>query len=176
MKLNNTPEAIAEKLLGRPFDQLDEDEQHVLRHVLSRDISLEDDETQAAKAGFGDRLADRVAKVGGSWGFIIWFMVTLLGWMLLNSPLVSGWMRQWDAYPYIFLNLMLSMLAAVQAPVIMMSQNRQSARDRIYNRHDYEINLRTTIEIVRLHRKIDRLTGKVDRLMHPGEHKKGVKE
>jgi uncharacterized membrane protein len=99
MKLDNTPEAIAEKLLGRPFDQLDEDEQHVLRHVLSRDISLEDDETQAAKAGFGDRLADRVAKVGGSWGFIIWFMVTLLGWMLLNSPLVSGWMRQWDPTP-----------------------------------------------------------------------------
>jgi len=156
----STPEALAEHLLGRPFAELDEDEQHVLRHVVSRHVELQDDERLAAHATFGDRLADRVAAVGGSWGFIISFGVVLLGWVLLNNRSFAAalGLEAWDSYPFIFLNLMLSMLAAIQAPVIMMSQNRQSIKDRIYNRHDYEVNLRTTIEILKLHQKIDRLT------------------
>ncbi|MDE1914592.1 MAG: DUF1003 domain-containing protein [Sphingomonadales bacterium] len=176
MKRGNSPEALAERLLGRPFCDLDDDEQHVLRHVMSSQLELRDDEIAAARNSFGARLADRVAAVGGSWGFIIWFALTLVGWMLVNSPVVGGWVRQWDPYPYIFLNLMLSMLAAIQAPVIMMSQNRQSAYDRIHNRHDYEVNLRTTIEIMKLHRKIDRLTSAVDRLEHPDHRRHQRKE
>lgn len=171
MKLAKSPEELAEKLLGRPFDELDEDEQQVLCHVLSAETGPSRDEVAAARNSFGDRLADRVAKVGGSWGFIIWFAATLLAWMLLNSPVVGTWVRQWDPYPYIFLNLMLSMLAAIQAPVIMMSQNRQAAHDRIASRHDYEVNLRTTIEIMKLHRKIDRLTGMLARIEHPEHHR-----
>lgn len=123
-------------------------------------------------AGFGDRLADRVAEVGGSWAFIIAFGVVLLGWMLLNTEVLSHWGIAFDPYPYIFLNLMLSTLAAIQAPVIMMSQNRQAARDRLSAQLDYQVNLRAELEILRLHRTIDtdvmasigRLESKMDAL------------
>jgi uncharacterized membrane protein len=85
--------------------------------------------------------------------------------MLINSRILEAFgLHPFDAYPYIFLNLMLSTLAAFQAPVIMMSQNRQARKDRISNRHDYEVNLRTTVEILRLHRKIDRLFNKMGQL------------
>ncbi|RVU06347.1 DUF1003 domain-containing protein [Novosphingobium umbonatum] len=166
----STPEAVAQHLLGRPFSDLDEDEQHVLRHVVSRHVELQDDERLAIHASYGDRLADRVAAVGGSWGFIISFMLVLVLWALLNNDHVAALLgiKAWDSYPFIFLNLMLSMLAAIQAPVIMMSQNRQSIKDRIYNRHDYEVNLRTTIEILKLHQKIDRLTQDVAAMRQGG--------
>jgi uncharacterized membrane protein len=81
--------------------------------------------------------------------------------MLINGPLSRMTGIVWDAYPYIFLNLMLSTLAALQAPIIMMSQNRKAKKDRIYNRHDYEVNLRTTVELLRLHRKIDKIFNKM---------------
>jgi uncharacterized membrane protein len=93
-----------------------------------------------------------VAAVGGSWGFIIAFGVVLVGWMGLNLALMS---RAFDPYPFIFLNLMLSTLAAIQAPVIMMSQNRQAAKDREAAEHDYLVNLRAELEIMRLHDKLD---------------------
>jgi len=93
-----------------------------------------------------------VAAVGGSWGFIIAFGVVLVGWMGLNLALMS---RAFDPYPFIFLNLMLSTLAAIQAPVIMMSQNRQAAKDRVAAEHDYLVNLRAELEIMRLHDKLD---------------------
>lgn len=110
----------------------------------------------------GDRLADRVAAVGGSWGFITAFAVILFSWMLVNSRAVEALgFAPFDKYPFIFLNLMLSTLAAVQAPIILMSQNRQAAKDRITARHDYEVNLRTQLEILRLSRKIDRMAAEV---------------
>ena len=110
-----------------------------------------------AQASTGDRLADRVAAVGGSWGFIIVFTLVLLGWMLLNSEVLQRFGLAFDPYPFIFLNLMLSTLAAVQAPIIMMSQNRQSAKDRLTASVDYEINLRAELEIMRLHEKLDQM-------------------
>jgi len=158
-KTRRTPEQLAEDLLGRRFDELDAEEQHVLTRIASGTLIGPDAlEVAALKASFGDRLADKVAAVGGSWGFIIAFGVVLLGWMLVNSRILE-WLglHPFDAYPYIFLNLMLSMLAAIQAPVIMMSQNRQSEKDRITARHDYEVNLRTQLEIIRLHRRFDHL-------------------
>ncbi|MBD3747084.1 MAG: DUF1003 domain-containing protein [Sphingopyxis terrae] len=149
---------MALRLLGRAFDELDEQEQRVIcaiaeRAPTSRNAGEIDDE----EASFGDRLADRVAAVGGSWGFIIAFGVVLVAWMLLNSSVLARAGLVFDPYPYIFLNLMLSMLAAIQAPVIMMSQNRQAAKDRLSARLDYEINLRAELEIMRLHEKIDRM-------------------
>ncbi len=158
------------RLLGRPLDELDDDERRVLdaiaeRRLISRDAA----DLDAAEASFGARLSDRVAKVGGSWGFIILFTVVLVGWMLLNSAVLERWGMAFDPYPFIFLNLMLSTLAAVQAPIIMMSQNRASAKDRIAAGLDYEINLRAELEIMRLHEKIDQMriheiAGKVDAL------------
>ena len=110
-----------------------------------------------ANSTFGERLADRTAAVGGSWGFIIAFGVVLFGWMLLNSELLGQVGKAFDPYPYIFLNLMLSTLAAIQAPIILMSQNRQAQKDRVAASHDFEVNLRAELEIMHLHRKIDSL-------------------
>ena len=164
MKLDTSPEALAEELLGRPYDELDPEEQRVLLRVSCTDIELDPDEIDAVRAPLPDRLADRVAAIGGSWGFIIAFAVVLAAWMLVNGPLSGRLGVVWDEYPYIFLNLMLSTLAALQAPIIMMSQNRQAKKDRIANRHDYEVNLRTTVELLRLHRKIDKVFNKLGQM------------
>ena len=159
-----TPEQLAEDLLGRVFGELEAEEQNVLRHISFGSVGgLDADEAAAAHATFGDRLADRVAAIGGSWGFIIGFMVVLAGWILINSRILEDLgLHAFDGYPYIFLNLILSMLAAIQAPVIMMSQNRQAAKDRITARHDYEVNLRTQLEIIRLQRQMARVLAKLD--------------
>ncbi|CAN5352605.1 DUF1003 domain-containing protein [soil metagenome] len=147
---------LAQRLLGKPSTALDEEERRVLAGIaagtpLSRDAADEAD----ARATFGERLSDRVAAVGGSWGFIITFTVVLFGWMLLNSSVLAHIGAAFDPYPFIFLNLLLSTLAAVQAPIIMMSQNRQSAKDRVAASLDYETNLRAELDILRLHEKLD---------------------
>ncbi|MBI1397150.1 MAG: DUF1003 domain-containing protein [Betaproteobacteria bacterium] len=103
----------------------------------------------------GERLADRIATFGGSWTFLLLFGGFLASWIVLNS-LVLYW-RPVDPYPYILLNLVLSCLAAIQAPVIMMSQNRQEAKDRLRSQHDYQVNLKAELEIRHLHEKIDHL-------------------
>lgn len=104
---------------------------------------------------FGQRLADKIAAFGGSWAFIITFFAILIGWMLVNT-LVLGH-RAYDPYPFILLNLVLSSLAALQAPVIMMSQNRQEERDRLRAENDYNVNLKAELEIRSLHDKIDHI-------------------
>jgi uncharacterized membrane protein len=106
---------------------------------------------------FGDRWADRVAGFGGSWTFIALFLGGLLAWVVLNTVVLARSNGVFDPYPHIFLNLILSMIAAVQASVILMSQNRQAARDRIATSLDYEINLKAEIEIMALHEKLDRI-------------------
>ena len=103
----------------------------------------------------GERLADRIASFGGSWTFLICFGVFMVLWITANS-LVLFW-RPADPYPFILLNLVLSCLAAIQAPVIMMSQNRQEAKDRLRSQHDYQVNLKAELEIRHLHEKIDHL-------------------
>jgi uncharacterized membrane protein len=110
----------------------------------------------------GEKLADRVAAIGGSWGFIIGFGLFLAAWALLNTVLLG--VHAFDPFPFIFLNLMLSMLAALQAPIIMMSQNRQAAKDRFEARMDYETNLRAEAQIESLHAKIDMLTEQLARV------------
>ena len=104
---------------------------------------------------YGERLSDRIAAFGGSWPFIIIFFCFFMGWMLFNS--VSLFWRPMDPFPYILLNLILSCLAAVQAPIIMMSQNRQEAKDRMRAEHDYRINLQAELEIRHLNEKMDHL-------------------
>jgi uncharacterized membrane protein len=153
------PHKLARDLLGRDYDDLEADEQRVLKHVASGSFTGRDaDELAQAHATWSDHLADRVAAVGGSWGFIIAFGVVLLVWTTLNSGVLTllG-LRSFDAYPFIFLNLILSMLAAVQAPIILMSQNRHARKDRITARHDYEVNLRTQLEILRLAHRVESL-------------------
>ncbi|VWX52344.1 DUF1003 domain-containing protein [Novosphingobium sp. 9U] len=163
-KAPRTADELCKELLGRTIDQVDAEERRVLERIASGQIEdLDAQEEAALHATWGQRLADKVAAVGGSWGFIIGFGVVLVSWMLVNSRILEDLgLHPFDAYPYIFLNLMLSMLAAIQAPVIMMSQNRQSQKDRIAARHDYEVNLRTQLEIIRLQRRFDRLLDKLD--------------
>jgi uncharacterized membrane protein len=119
--------------------------------VLARNVDMQFDE----KRTFGQRLADRLATFGGSWKFIIIFMSVLFGWIALNTLVLIT--RRFDPFPFILLNLILSCLAALQAPVIMMSQNRQEAKDRLRAQHDYQINLKAEIEIRNLQEKIDHL-------------------
>ncbi|MGN3975334.1 DUF1003 domain-containing protein [Tsuneonella sp. SYSU-LHT278] len=156
MNRSADPEKLARDLLGRELAELDEEEQDVIQRVAAGCyLGLDASEAQQLEASFGDRLADRVAAIGGSWGFIVVFIAVMAAWMALNVTHAMG--VDFDPYPFILLNLTLSTLAALQAPVILMSQNRQSKKDRITARHDYEVNLRTQLEIVRLSRKLDRM-------------------
>lgn len=122
-------------------------EQAILASNVDEDLDI--------KRSFGEKLTDQIAVFGGSWSFLICFAVFLLLWILMNS-LVLLWHPP-DPYPFIFLNLILSCLAAVQAPVIMMSQNRQEAKDRVRSQHDYQVNLKAELEIRHLHEKVDHL-------------------
>ena len=156
--MNNHLRDIAKKRFNADLDALPEPEQRVVQHFgdrqhVSHDTNLEFEK----KLTFGQRLADKVAMFGGSWTFIIIFAAILLAWVLLNSFILARHGKAFDVYPYILLNLFLSMLAAVQAPVILMSQNRQGVKDRMDAAHDYEVNLKAELEILSLHEKIDEL-------------------
>lgn len=121
------------------------------KRTISRSQADLDDE-----ATFGQLAADAVARFGGSWTFIGVFVLVLAAWVLLNSwVLLRGGGKPFDPFPYILLNLFLSMLAAIQAPVILMSQNRQGEKDRLTAQHDYEVNLKAELEIMALHEKMD---------------------
>ena len=120
------------------------------RKIVVRDTNTDFDQ----RLTFGDRMADRVAAFGGSWTFIGLFLGFMLVWTLIN--LVLG-RQALDPYPFIFLNLMLSMLAAIQAPILMMSQNRQASKDRLAAANDYDVNLKSEIAVMGLHDKLDSL-------------------
>lgn len=133
-------------------------EQRVLARLTSRrHISRNAAQEFCDNLTLGQRLADRIAEFGGSWTFILIFMGLLLVWVLLNTLILTRYGGAFDAYPFVFLNLILSMLAALQAPVIMMSQNRHAAQDRVAAEHDYEVNLKAELEILALHQKVDTL-------------------
>ena len=145
-----------EHLLEDEKGELTQLEQRVLESLRDQEILSQNPETEFdAGLTLGQRAADRIADFGGSWIFIGIFALVMLSWMLLNSYVLAA--RPFDPYPYILLNLVLSCLAAVQAPVIMMSQNRQEARDRQHALHDYQVNLKAELEIRHLHQKIDHL-------------------
>ncbi len=148
---------LAERLLERGFEDLTAREQRVMKraaHRLStaRNVNTEFAETRT----IGDRVADQVAEFGGSWTFIIIAVGTLLAWIGLNTLILTR-SEAFDPYPYVFLNLILSMLAALQAPVIMMSQNRQAKRDRLAAEQDYDVNLRAELEIQQIRSQLERI-------------------
>ncbi len=158
MDSRNASDDLAKELLGKAYAELTPVQKSVIDLIcaeapsgISPDLNL-DDRT------FWQRLADHVAAVGGSWGFIGAFGVFLVLWTGANVWILGHYLgRPFDPYPFIFLNLLLSMLAAIQAPVIMMSQNRAAAKDRLQAEHDYMVNLRAELEIMRLHDKLDEL-------------------
>jgi uncharacterized membrane protein len=150
---------LSQQLLGCSYEELTPVQRSVIDLIATEEPSSIDPTLKHDDRSFGDRLADHVAAIGGSWGFIIAFGVILVAWMGWNQ-LTKGHPLAFDPYPFIFLNLMLSMLAAIQAPVIMMSQNRAAARDRQAAEHDYVVNLRCELEIMHLHDKLDGIRDK----------------
>jgi uncharacterized membrane protein len=150
---------LARQLLGCTYEELTAVQRSVIDLIATEAPSAVDPQLKHDERSFGQRLADRVAAIGGSWGFIIAFGLVLVAWMGWNE-VTRGGRLAFDPYPFIFLNLMLSMLAAIQAPVIMMSQNRAAARDRQAAEHDYVVNLRAELEIMHLHDKLDALRDK----------------
>jgi uncharacterized membrane protein len=152
---------ILEKLLRLKYEQLGDREKKVGHYLVTRaPISRDTTKEFEDRLTFGQRLADRVATFGGSWMFISIFGGVLLLWILLNTFLLMASGRTFDPYPYILLNLVLSMLAAIQAPIILMSQNRHADKDRLSAQHDYEVNLKSELEIMALNEKIDLLREK----------------
>ena len=131
-------------------------ERFVQRRVRSREASQ-------PSLSLGDRLADRVTAFGGSWPFIVLTFLGIGGWMVINAAIG----KPFDPYPYILLNLVLASLTVLQAPLIMMSQNRQAARDRLDARHDYEVNTKAGLEIVGVHTKLDEIRARVEPLLAP---------
>ena len=159
--MSNHLRDFAKKRFDSDFDALPEREQRVIKYFSERlHISRNVNREFESELTFGQKLADKVARFGGSWTFIIFFGIILLVWVSLNGFLVSRHGNSFDPYPFILLNLFLSMLASIQAPVILMSQNRQSVKDRFDAAHDYEVNLKAELEILSLHEKIDELREK----------------
>jgi uncharacterized membrane protein/uncharacterized membrane protein YeaQ/YmgE (transglycosylase-associated protein family) len=152
--VTDTVSGPASSELQDRIGRLGEFERRVLHSVLSRQrVARDPNQAFEEQITFGERVADRVALFGGSWTFIGLFFIVLVGWMALNEEM----RLPFDAYPFILLNLVLSCIAALQAPVIMMSQNRQAAKDRSDARTDYEVNVRAELEIMALHTKLDLL-------------------
>lgn len=149
---------IAARVLKKEWTEVTELEKRIIQKVAEkRTVSRYPLDVEADDRTFGQRLADKVAVFGGSWTFIIIFGCILLFWAAMNTFVLARYGDDFDPYPYILLNLFLSMLASIQAPIIMMSQNRQAAKDRLEATHDYEVNLKSELEIIRLHEKIDEL-------------------
>lgn len=144
------------QLLGQERGELSKLEQDVVQSLADHETLAENIETEwAGHRTFGERLSDHIASFGGSWSFIIIFFIVLFGWMAFNAVIIEQ--DRFDPYPYILLNLVLSCLAAIQAPIIMMSQKRQEAKDRLRGENDYRVNLKAELEIRHLHEKIDHI-------------------
>jgi uncharacterized membrane protein len=150
---------LAEEHLGSAYKDLELPEQKVIDSIVeSVPIAENVNQLFHEQLSFGQSLADKISKFGGSWTFIIIFLTILVIWMAVNSFFLVSPKEPFDPYPYILLNLMLSTIAALQAPVIMMSQNRQNQKDRLDITENYKVSLKTDLEITRLHQKIDGLT------------------
>ena len=153
--MSSSIQLLAERLIAEGVHDLPAHERKLLERIARRlGVARNWSDDDAENRTFGQKIADQVAYWGGSWLFIIGFAGVMAVWIVFNIAAATG---AFDPYPFILLNLVLSTLAAIQAPIIMMSQNRQSARDRLQALHDYEVNLKAEMEIVALHDKLDRL-------------------
>ncbi len=150
---------VARALLGVGYKELSKEEKKVIDSIVNEESIVENiNEAYEEELSFGQELADKVSRFVGSWVFILFFAVIMVCWVVFNSFLAIGDVKSFDPYPYILLNLGLSTLAAIQAPVIMMSQNRQSEKDKLKVDANYEVSLKTDLEIMMLNQKIDELT------------------
>lgn len=154
--LNKARADLVEKMLLEEKGEIGEAEREVLNAIINQETVSSLPSLGIDKYTLGNKLSDKLAEIGGSWKFIISFMFFLFVWVLINSYVILK--QPFDPYPFIFLNLLLSCIAAIQAPVIMMSQNRKEIKDRFRAEADYKTNLKAELEIRHLHLKIDQLT------------------
>lgn len=150
---------LAEHLLHTGLGGVSERERHALTRISKRLQSKQTDTLADDGVTLGERMADAVAKFGGSWTFIGIFSSVLIGWAIVNTLILRG--HAFDPYPFVFLNLILSMLAAIQAPIIMMSQSRQASRDRMTMIRDFEVNLKSEVALAELNKRLDHLSWQV---------------
>ena len=144
------------KMLLKNNELEEKDEEELLDLLIDQPISIDVDKQEEAKMTRGDRIADKVSEIAGSWGFILGFCAFLLFWIIINVIFFTGDTKV-DPYPFILLNLLLSCLAALQAPVIMMSQNRQAAKDSLRNQNDYRTDLKSELILEDLHDKMEEI-------------------
>lgn len=155
MEKRKTKKEIVKMLLKN--NELDsKDEEELLDLLIDQPISIDVDKQEEAKMTFGDRVADKVSEVAGSWGFILGFIAFLIFWVVLNTIILSEG-NAIDEYPFILLNLVLSCVAALQAPIIMMSQNRQAEKDSLRNQNDYRTDLKSELILEELHDKMENI-------------------
>lgn len=151
MEKRKTKKEIVKMLLNKELEEQDEEE--LLNLLVDQSISIDIDKLEEAKMTRGDRIADKLSEVAGSWGFILTFALFLIGWIVLNTVILKDG-NEIDAYPFILLNLLLSCIAALQAPIIMMSQNRQAEKDSLRNQNDYHTDLKSELILEDLHDKL----------------------
>ena len=164
MEKKITKKEIVKMLLKN--NELDsKDEEELLDLLVDQPISIDVDKQEEAKMTFGDRVADKVSEIAGSWGFILGFTAFLIFWIVLNTVILSEG-NAIDEYPFILLNLLLSCIAALQAPIIMMSQNRQSAKDSLRNQNDYRTDLKSEIILEELHDKMELILKNQRNIIH----------
>ncbi len=164
---------IVKKLLKQEISVEDEDD--LLEMLIDRPITIDVDKQEDKSLTRGEKLADKLSEVAGSWGFIIGFSLFIIGWIVFNLVVMR---KAMDPYPFILLNLMLSCLASLQAPIIMMSQNRQAKKDSIRNQNDYQIDLKSELILEHLHEEIREVLKNqrmIIRLLKPEEEENSKK-
>jgi uncharacterized membrane protein len=168
-----TKKEIVQMLLKKQFETADEEE--LMNMLIDEPIAIDVDKQEDASRTFGDKLADKIAETAGSWNFIVGMIVFLVLWVLLNIFIIENG----DPYPFILLNLMLSCVAALQAPVIMMSQNRESKKDRMRSSNDYKTDLKSELILEELHMEMKKIISnqnKIMKMLTPEEPAEEVKE
>ena len=148
MERNSRKEKLVKQLLNRDFDVTDEDE--LIEMLLDNPTAIDSDKEVYERRSLGDKLADKVTEIAGSWGFIVGFCIFLIVWMIINTIMIV----KFDEYPFILLNLILSCIAALQAPIIMMSQNRAAKKDSLRSLNDYKTDLKSELILEVLHEQM----------------------
>ncbi|MEF2662872.1 MAG: DUF1003 domain-containing protein [Bacilli bacterium] len=148
MERNSRKEKLVKQLLNRDFDVTDEDE--LIEMLLDNPTAIDSDKEEDERRTMGDKLADKVTEIAGSWGFIVGFCIFLIVWMIINTIMIV----KFDEYPFILLNLILSCIAALQAPIIMMSQNRAAKKDSLRSLNDYKTDLKSELILEVLHEQM----------------------
>lgn len=170
-KINSKKELVKALLKQENLDEKDEEE--LINLLIEQPLSIDIDKQQEEKKTFGDRVADKVSEVAGSWSFIIGFSCFLIFWIVLNGFLL---MNPIDEFPFILLNLLLSCLAALQAPVIMMSQNRQAEKDSLRNQNDYRIDLKSELILEQIAEKVEKLVSNQNKIIKRLDELEGKNE